>query len=128
MELLIGQHPGPVGGILLADAGTPGDVELLLLVVFPGILVVDVGACGKLLEGDFPGCRRDVHGVFLVRFGCLFVSGNLTLKLWHDFRFLASRNVRGNALFARNYRVTKLVNARLSVKIVRKLTFILSLN
>ena len=79
-------------------------------------------------EGDFPGCRRDVHGVFLVRFGCLFVSGNLTLKLWHDFRFLASRNVRGNALFARNYRVTKLVNARLSVKIVRKLTIYYALN
>ncbi len=93
MVLLIGQHPGPVGGVQLAYARPPGDVELLLLVVFPGILIVDVGACGKLLAGDFPGCRRDVHGVFLVRFGCLFVSGNLTLKLWHDLCFLASKNV-----------------------------------
>jgi len=123
MVLLIGQHPGPVGGVQLAYARPPGDVELLLLVVFPGILIVDVGACGKLLEGDFARSLGYVHGVFLVRFGCLFVSGNLTLKLWHDLCFLASRNVRGNALFARNYRVTKLVNARLSVKIVRKLTF-----
>jgi hypothetical protein len=40
-----------------------------------------------------------------VRFGCLFVSGNLTLKLWHDLRFLASKNVRRNALFARIYLV-----------------------
>ena len=43
--------------------------------------------------------------VFLVRFGCLFVSGKLTLKLWHDLCFLASRNVRRNALFARIYLV-----------------------
>lgn len=105
MVLLIGQHPGPVGGIQLAYARPPGDVELLLLVVFPGILIVDVGACGKLLEGDFSGGRGDGHGVFFVHFCCLFISGNLTLKLWHDLRFLASKNVRRNALFARIYLV-----------------------
>ena len=84
MVLPIGEHPGIVGRILLSDAGPPGYVELLQLVVLPGILIVDVRARGKLLAGDFPGGLRDVHCVFLVRFGCLFVSGNLTLILWHE--------------------------------------------
>ncbi|MPN07748.1 hypothetical protein SDC9_155020 [bioreactor metagenome] len=84
MVLLVGEHPGIVGRIQLSDAGPLGDVELLQLVVLPGILVVDVRASGKLLAGDLPGGLRDVHCVFLVRFGCLFVSGNLTLILWHE--------------------------------------------
>jgi len=70
---------------------------------FMAYLLVKGEECG--LEGDFSGGRGDGHGVFLMRFGCLFVSGNLTLKLWHDLRFLASKNVRRNALFARIYLV-----------------------
>lgn len=90
MVLLIGEHPALIRRILLAYACSPGDVEFLLPVIFPGILIVDVGACGKLLPGDLARNRGDGHGIFLVRFSCLFISDNLTLKLWHGTSSLAS--------------------------------------
>ena len=90
MVLLIGEHPVLIRSILLAYASPPGNVEFLLLVIFPGILVVDVGACRKLLPGDLARNRGYVHGIFLVRFSCLLISSNLTLKLWHRNSLIAS--------------------------------------
>ena len=94
MVLLVGEHPALIRRVLLAYACPPGDVEFLLPVIFPGILVVDVGARGKLLAGDLARDRGYVYGIFVVRFGCLFISVNLTLKLWHGNSFLASISFR----------------------------------